>query len=340
MLYWLNTLDLLGYVFTAYVVVWSCLKTFEANVSTGFLRTWLQLICYYARYYMVWLIVWTGVQLYIDSKPFEWLILALAGLYLYMTAFEPNLIKITRQTVELSSPNFPIQQPLRLAVVSDIHVGLFWGRGYQIRHLIQKLNRLEVDAVIVTGDWLYHAGADIIGKLQLFKALNKPCYTVFSEQDLLYDKDPKNTLNHLSDTFTVLDIERIDDKSIVIGEVNIIGVGAKTAVPFAQLLKSEKPTIIVTHDIKQIEANPSDLSASTAKKLIIAGQTHGGQVNIPWLTNKMVQAIIGTYSKSGLHTRQPNRRLSYQVWTSTGIGTTGLPFRLNCPPSIDVLTIV
>lgn len=337
MLYWLDTL---GYIIATWVMLWSCLKAFEADVQTGFLRVWLQLISYYARYYMLWLIIWSSVQLYDDPKPFEWLMFALASLYLYMIAVEPNLFSIKRQTIELSSSQFSLSKPVKLAVVSDIHVGIFWGRSYQIRRLVQKLNQQEADAVIITGDWLYHAGADIIGKLQLFKALNKPCYTVLSEQDLFYENQPKNALNKLSNALSVLDIELIDDKNISIGDINIIGAGAKSAIPFAQLLKSEKPTIIVTHDIKQIEANPSDLSASTAKKLIIAGQTHGGQVNIPLVTPKMVQAIIGTQSKSGLSVRQPNRRLSYQVWTSTGVGMTGLPFRLNCLPSIDVLTIV
>lgn len=334
-------LDTLGYVIATGVVVWSCLKAFQADIKTGFLRTWLQLICYYARYYMLWLAIWTGVQLYQDAKPFEWLILGLAVLYFYMTSVEPNLLRIQYKTVELSSPTTPIDRPVRLAVISDVHIGLFWGRSYQLRRLVQRLNALDVDAVIVAGDWLYHAGADIIGQMLVFKALNKPCYTVFSEQDRLYDTTHHNNdYNKLADALAVLEIEIINDKNLSIGDINVIGAGAKTAIPFAQLLKSEKPTIIVTHDIKQIEANPSDLAALTAKKLIIAGQTHGGQVNIPWLTNKMVQAIIGTFSKSGLHTRQPTRRLSYQVWTSTGLGTTGLPFRFNCPPSIDVLTIV
>lgn len=338
MLHWL---DNLGYILTAYVVVWSCLKAFQADIKTGFLRTWLQLMCYYARYYMVWLIIWTGVQLYDEPKPFEWLMLVLAGLYFYMTSVEPNLFTIKRQTIELSSPQFSLNQPIKLAVISDIHVGLFWGRSYQLRRLVERLNVLEVDAIIVAGDWLYHAGADIVGQMQIFKALNKPCYTVFSEQDILYDTHHHNNhYNKLADALAILDIKVINEKSINLHDVNIIGAGAKTAIPFAQLLKSEKPTIIVTHDIKQIEANPSDLTASTAKKLIIAGQTHGGQVNIPFLTQKMVHAIVGTDNKAGLQTRQPNRRLSYQVWTSTGVGTSGLPFRFNCLPSIDILTIV
>lgn len=336
----LQWLDSLGCIIATWVVIWSCLKAFETDVHTGFFRVWLQLISYYARYYMLWLIIWSGVQLYDDPQPFEWLMAGLATLYVYMIAVEPNLLGIKRQTIELSSGQFALAKPVKFVVVSDIHVGIFWGRSYQIRRLVQKINQLEADAVIITGDWLYHAGADIIGKLQLFKALNKPCYTVLSEQDLFYENQPKNALNKLSNALSVLDIELIDDKIISIGDINIIGAGAKSAIPFAQLLKSEKPTIIVIHDIKQIEANPDDLSASTAKKLIIAGQTHGGQVNIPFITHKMVKAIIGTRSKSGLSIHQPNRRLSYQVWTSTGVGMTGLPFRLNCLPSIDLLTII
>lgn len=346
MLQWLDTL---GYIITAWVVVWACLKAFDADVQVGFLRVWLQLISYYVRFYMLWLIIWLAVQLYFAPQKFEWLLLVMAMFYFYMSSLEPNLLRVKRQTIELSSPHFPLTQPLKLAIISDLHIGLFWGSRYQLRQLIRHLNRLEADAVIITGDWLYHAGADILGKLHLFKALNKPCYTVFSEQDALYESrygrySTNKPLTHqpdkLSEVLSVLGIQRLDNKNISIGEVNLIGVGAKNTLPFAQLLKFENPTIIVTHDIKQIEANPNDLATTAAKKLIVAGQTHGGQVNIPFLTHKMIKAIIGTQSKSGLTHRQPTRRLSYQVWTSTGVGMTGLPFRFNCRPCIDLLTVV
>lgn len=68
----------------------------------------------------------------------------------------------------------------------------------------------------------------------------------------------------------------------------------------------------------------------------------------------MVRALTGNKLAAGLRTPdtakqsdyhpkafneddKPSKR--YQVWVNTGIGMTGLPFRFNCPPTIDVLTI-
>ena len=73
------------------------------------------------------------------------------------------------------------------------------------------------------------------------------------------------------------------------------------------------------------------------------------------LTPLMVKALSGNKLVAGL--RKPNNRAlaaqalaakdsvqetlhqRYQVWINTGIGMTGLPFRLHCPPTIDVLDI-
>ena len=40
---------------------------------------------------------------------------------------------------------------LRLALVADLHLGLFW-RDWQLRRLVSQLNALDVDAVLVAGD--------------------------------------------------------------------------------------------------------------------------------------------------------------------------------------------
>lgn len=95
--------------------------------------------------------------------------------------------------------------------------------------------------------------------------------------------------------------------------------------------------IIATHDIKQLEANPKTLQAAHANTLVVAGQTHGGQVNIPMLTPLMVKALSGNKLVAGL--RKPNNRalaakdrkskkpsISVIKWINTGMWMTGHRF--------------
>lgn len=50
-------------------------------------------------------------------------------------------------------------------------------------------------------------------------------------------------------------------------------------------------------------------------------------------------SVAGLFTHHHHNANQPKQVPSYQSWTTTGIGMTGLPFRLFCPPTIDVLTI-
>lgn len=322
---WLNYF---GVTIAIWVVIWSGLKTFQANPPTEMLRVWLQLIIYYARYLMLWLIVYLLVHLWlINTQSLYWILLIFSLIYVYSSWIEPNRLSIQQQNIQLGMNG----KPIKIAVLSDIHVGIFSGKPRQLNTIVRHLNDLSVDAVLIAGDWLYHAGADIVGQMLVFKALNKPCYTVFSEQDLEQDQQLAENLTRI---LTTLGIKPINDESVAIAGVNVVGVGAKMTMPLTQMIKDDKPLILLTHDIKQIEANPSNLADKQMNKLIIAGQTHGGQVNIPFVTQAIVQAMTGTKYLSGLR-----QQSTYQVWITTGTGMSGLPFRFNCPPKIDVLTI-
>lgn len=347
---WLYRLNQLGQFIAIAVVVWSCLKTLQAQPHSGFLRVWLQLILYYARYFMLWVILWSGMILLSPlADTVYWVTLLLAILYVYASWLEPTQLRVNTTTIHLN-PATPSQKAIKVAVLSDIHVGLFSGKPHQLNRLVTTLNQLDVSAVIIAGDWLYHAGADILGQMVVLKALNKPCYTVFSEQDneqLTTEIDPQNQLIHVLNT---LGIQVINDTMVDLAGVTLVGagIGIKTTAspsiaPALSLtgikVPSYQPLLIVTHDIKNLAENANHLLNNENPKLIIAGQTHGGQVYIPYLTDTLVRAMTGTQGRAGLSTYAPDPRNRYQVWTTTGTGMTGLPFRLNCPPSIDVLTL-
>ena len=367
----------LGALIAVLVILWSCLKTVQLKARTDKLQILLQLVSFYARYWFVWLLLWANVQLLYDNQAIYWLLIALSLLYIYMSWVEPNRLRVSHFSINLtasatyqpatdislaaSSSKYITPQAAKIAVLSDIHVGIF-SNPHQLARLVKCLNRLDVDAVLILGDWLYQA-TTLDAQLSPFKTLNKPCYTVLSDADTqqviddAQNSEPASNmqLKHILPTFG---IQLLPEQGLYIAGINIIGIHNGSTMDLPRVIEQQRsagqPLVIATHDIKQLEANPRTLSDANNDTLVIAGQTHGGQVNIPILTPLMVRALTGnklaaglrrpdtakqsdTYPKAFNEDDKPSKR--YQVWVNTGIGMTGLPFRFNCPPTIDVLTI-
>ena len=294
-----------------------------------------------------------------------------------MSWVEPNRLRVSHFSINLTasatyqpatdiSLAAPLSQSIKrqaakIAVLSDIHIGIF-SNPHQLARLVKCLNRLDVDAVLILGDWLYQA-TTLDAQLSPFRTLNKPCYTVLSDADTqqvvddAQNSEPASNmqLKHILPTFG---IQLLPEQGLYIAGIKIIGIHNGSTMDLPRVIEQQRsagqPLVIATHDIKQLEANPRTLSDANNDTLVIAGQTHGGQVNIPILTPLMVRALTGNKLAAGLRTPdtvkqsdyhpkafneddKPSKR--YQVWVNTGIGVTGLPFRFNCPPTIDVLTI-
>ena len=367
----------LGALIAVLVILWSCLKTVQLKARTDNLQILLQLVSFYARYWFVWLLLWANVQLLYDNQAIYWLLIAVSLLYIYMSWVEPNRLRVSRFSINLtasatyqpatdislaaSSSKYITPQAAKIAVLSDIHVGIF-SNPHQLARLVKCLNRLDVDAVLILGDWLYQA-TTLDAQLSPFKTLNKPCYTVLSDADtqqVVDDAQNSESASNmqLMNILPTFGIQLLPEQGLRIAGIKIIGIHNGSTMDLPRVIEQQRsagqPLVIATHDIKQLEANPRTLSDANNDTLVIAGQTHGGQVNIPILTPLMVRALTGNKLAAGLrqpdipkqsnHPHQPLNAANkpskrYQVWVNTGIGMTGLPFRFNCPPTIDVLTI-
>ena len=367
----------LGALIAVLVILWSCLKTVQLKARTDNLQILLQLVSFYARYWFVWLLLWANVQLLYDNQAIYWLLIALSLLYIYMSWVEPNRLRVSHFSINLTasanyqpatdislaalSSKYITPQAAKIAVLSDIHIGIF-SNPHQLARLVKCLNRLDVDAVLILGDWLYQA-TTLDAQLSPFKTLNKPCYTVLSDADtqqVVDDAQNSESASNiqLMNILPTFGIQLLSEQGLRIAGIKIIGIHNGSTMDLPRVIEQQRsagqPLVIATHDIKQLEANPRTLSNANNDTLVIAGQTHGGQVNIPILTPLMVRALTGNKLAAGLrkpdtakqsnHPHQPPNaanKLSkrYQVWVNTGIGVTGLPFRFNCPPTIDVLTI-
>lgn len=69
--------------------------------------------------------------------------------------------------------------------------------------------------------------------------------------------------------------------------------------------------------------------------LQLSGHSPGGQVRLP-VTGALVLPYLGRRYPIGL---QQVAGSALQVYTSRGIGVTGPPLRLNCPPEVALLRL-
>lgn len=157
-----------------------------------------------------------------------------------------------------------------------------------------------------------------------------------------------------NDDIVASELTRVDYK-VLRHEVATIENGGKRLMIFGMIdhLKLNKPWKQTSADAKAIvdaagqgnlmvlQHSPDlfpvitgDLSISKDLKLMLAGHTHGGQVWIPVLGNPVVPSSFGQKYAYG-HTRQNN----VDLFVTSGIGCSVLPFRFMVPPEIRVLTI-
>jgi len=68
--------------------------------------------------------------------------------------------------------------------------------------------------------------------------------------------------------------------------------------------------------------------------LTLAGHTHGGQINFPWLQQQVIPSRFGArYAKGHIIENEKD------MFVSSGIGTTSVPLRIGIPPEIVILTL-
>jgi predicted MPP superfamily phosphohydrolase len=77
-----------------------------------------------------------------------------------------------------------------------------------------------------------------------------------------------------------------------------------------------------------------DLSISPDLKLLLTAHTHGGQVWLPLIGTPIVPSSYGQKYSYG-HIQENG----VDMFVTSGVGTSILPFRFMVPPEIAVLTI-
>lgn len=254
----------------------------------------------------------------------------------YARFVEPRLLSIHHTDIVL--PGASAASPdIRLALFSDTHFGIYQN-AMPMHRIVEKLNAETPDAVLIAGDFLYHlAPMDIPVALAALKEIERPVFAVLGNHDVGFPGPDLGS--ELSAALRALNVQLIENRRIPVSlngqRVYLQGVSDlwQDEQRFdGRAVPQTLPLILLTHNPDTAHHVPCGLSYD----LMLAGHTHGGQIRIPGL----VQRVIPTSHPfdKGLHKVETNCGTA-RVFVTSGTGMVGLPMRFNMKPRIDILTI-
>ena len=227
-----------------------------------------------------------------------------------------------------------LTKPYKIVQLSDIHIGGLIDKEF-IANLVKRVNNLNPDVVVITGD-LVDTNLEFAKEaLDEFKNLKSKYGNYFIAGNHEYFHNVTNIIKYVN----TLNIKTLENENVYIGEedkgFNLDGVydvmGYRVNAYEPDLKKAlngsltNNPTILLAHQPKFIEEIKNE-----NVDLVLSGHTHGGQI-FPF--NYLVK-LQQPYVK-GLH--QHNEKT--QIYVNKGTGFWGPPMRLGASSEITLLKL-
>ena len=250
------------------------------------------------------------------------LILGFYGIFV-----EPNKLEVTNHTIQDKDLS-----GIKIIFASDFHIKPHQKR--RLEKIADTINSQKPDLVLFAGDFVSgHLHKTTMPPRDIAKELGKiqakyEIYTTLGNHDQWYGVEEitksleENNINVLHNT----------NKKLIINGKNLYIAGIQYKPETRQaiikaLVNTKLPTIFLTH-------SPDEATkvSSEDASLILAGHTHGGQIRLPLLGPLFTASIYGDKYAKGLI-----KEKGKTIITTTGIGTSILPIRFNCPPEIVVI---
>jgi hypothetical protein len=226
---------------------------------------------------------------------------------------------------------------LRVAALSDLHVGSPGVGLDQLRNIVERTNREGPALVVLLGDFVtggpggrhddsFVEPERIAAEL---KNLRAPLgtFAVLGNHDWWYDGGRvERALGGAG--ITVLENRAVRlAEGFWLGGIADLWTRRPDIAGTLQQVSDGEPVVLITHNPDVFPQVPERVS------LMIAGHTHGGQVNLPFFGAPVTPSRRGYVS--GRFVEQDR-----QLFVTTGVGTSIVAVRFRVPPEIAVLDLV
>lgn len=244
---------------------------------------------------------------------------------------ERRFVQIRRLDVEIA--DLPAElEGYTVAQLSDLHVGSFDPKARALEWA-QLSNALQPDLAVVTGDLVtsgdgfYRDAADAIAALRAKDGV----FVTMGNHDLHSNDELARLISERGPT-----VLRNDSRTVRRGnaELVIAGMDARHADPadVKRTLRGQPegaPVVLLSHYPTSFDA-----AVEAGADLVLTGHTHGGQLGIPFLSQRFNFARL-----TNQRSRGPVYSGKTMMYVNAGLGTTGPPMRLAVPPEIALFTL-
>ncbi len=265
------------------------------------------------------------------------------GIVIWIDAFviEPNWIQVTR--LEIKSPHFNEQlKDIKIVQITDLHIEQI---GLREKSMIRLINNLKPDVILTNGDFINskEGWQPALGVLSQLRAKTE-IYTILGNTDYYFPLEEGGRFTELERTGVhILFHENLRLDFGERGYFWLAGLSDKFGLK-AQYgetkyidqafegIPMDEPKVLLVHDpqhalVKQISTYKPDL--------ILAGDTHGGQVGISFLRQFSDYANRGDYMAGLFHIHR-----NIPLYVNRGIGMKTINIRLLCRPEITVIKLI
>ncbi len=254
----------------------------------------------------------------------------------YARYIEPYSVKTTK--INISSN---ISKPITIGLFADTHFSN-WYSCENFNEPLKILNENHPDIILFAGDLIddfskfkKESGDSTDDIIEIFSKIEAPYgkYAVYGNHD--YGGCAEKTFAEIMEKsgFTVLKNETLE-----IPELNITISGLDDAIwgnknyNFLNDLNDNNFNLVLCHEPYAVESFSKDIPVD----FITAGHTHGGQINIPFVTKNLLPHFGKKYLKGSFPLK--NKRNS-TLYVTTGLGMTRLPLRFRAFPEVNLITI-
>ncbi len=267
-----------------------------------------------------------------------------AALAVYSGEIERHWIQISHRDVFLPGLSKAFDG-FRIAQLSDIHLDEFT-EPFFLRDAVNRVNSLNPDMVVLTGDYVtygFFSNSFAAGSewqcANLLKELKCPLrYAALGNHDIRVGRE-RVTEALTANGIPVLDnaylpIERNGSRfwlSAVDDPVEGVPDPDK-AIPESIRFIPDEPIVLLCH-APDWANNLFHHPAGPAVSLMFSGHTHGGQIRFPLIGPLYLPEFGRRYVEGWFRLNN----LLFHV--NRGLGTVGVPFRLDCPPEISLITL-
>lgn len=254
-------------------------------------------------------------------------------IYIYARFIEPELLTVRYETI---STDYIIEDEIKILQFSDTHISEYFDID-DLNNAIAKINEEKPDIVVFTGDLIdqfnnYENKENIHEIWESLCSINAPIkYAIYGNHD--YGGGAERVYKEIMEKggFKLLINEK---EELPQYNINFIGMDDSIFGEYEPELISDYMDEGMYNIILSHEPDVADKFLEYSIDLFLAGHSHGGQINLPFVN---YLPSLGDKYVRGFYDFENVRQT--KVYVNIGLGTSTIPMRFMAAPELSVITL-